>query len=146
MTLTDALVQSAITIGDLASKADVATRVAANALSGRPVASMPYLRICRAINFDPAPTLEMQCCCGADFDFAYFAMALKIARALKTHSTRQAAKAIGVGASTICRAERGEPTQIGVVLSICRYVGVHPFGYMREVSRETFAETAEKRG
>jgi DNA-binding XRE family transcriptional regulator len=66
---------------------------------------------------------------------------LKVKRGLNKHSHREAAKAIGVGASTVCRAERGEPMQIGVVLSICAYLGVHPFGYMRgSVTRETIGK------
>jgi hypothetical protein len=132
-----ALIRSKLEPANLAGKADVPLRIAANAICGRPVATISYLRICRAIDFDPAPTLKMQSGCGPDFDFSYLAMALKVKRGLNKHSDREAAKAIGVGASTICRAERGEPMQIGVVLGICAYLGVHPFGYMRgNVSRE----------
>jgi DNA-binding XRE family transcriptional regulator len=126
-----ALARSKLGPANVAGRANVPLRIAANAICGRPVATNSYLRICRAIDFDPAPSLKMQNACGPDFDFSYLAMALKITRGLNKHSDREAAKAIGVGASTICRAERGEATQIGVVLSICAYLKVHPFGYMR---------------
>jgi hypothetical protein len=130
--LADALDRSTITPSALARKADIPTRIAANAICGRPVATVSYLKICRAIDFDPAPMLKMESGCGPDFDFSYLGMGLKMRRGLNKHNDRQAAKAIGVGASTICRAERGEPMQIGVTLGICAYIGVHPFGYMRE--------------
>jgi hypothetical protein len=144
--LARALDRSKLGPANVAGKADVPLRVAANAICGRPVATVPYLRICRAIGFDPAPMLKMESGCGLDFDFAYLAMALKVKRGLNKHSDREAAKAIGIGASTVCRAERGEDIQIGSVLSICGYVGVHPFGYMSEPPRETFGEeTPEKR-
>jgi hypothetical protein len=139
--LARALDRSKLGPANVSDRADVPLRIAANAICGRPVATNSYLRICRAIDFDPAPSLKMQNACGHDFDFSYLAMALKITRGLNKHSHREAAKAIGVGASTVCRAERGEPMQIGVVLGICEYVGVHPFGYMRMVSRETSMES-----
>jgi hypothetical protein len=135
--LTAALDRSMITPSALAIKANIPTRIAANAICGRPVATISYLRICRAIDFDPAPDLKMESGRGADFDFGFFGMALRLRRGLNKHSERAAAHAMGLSASTVCRAERGEPMQIGVVLSICVYVGVHPFGYMRDVSRGT---------
>lgn len=136
--LASALARSKLGPANVAGKADVPLRVAANAICGRPVATISYLRICRAINFDPTPTLKMQIASGPDFDFAYLGMALKVTRGLNKQSHRAAAIAIGVGASTICRAERGEPMAIGIVLSICAYVGVHPFGYMRQGVGECF--------
>lgn len=133
--LADALIGAGIEAPEhLAQSTDIPKRIAANALCGRPVATGSYLRICRAINFDPAPALGREAIHGSDFDFSFLAMGLKIRRGLNHHSDRAAAKAIGVKASTVCRAERGDYVGIEVVLKICRYVGVHPFGYMRDVS------------
>jgi DNA-binding XRE family transcriptional regulator len=132
--LADALKDAGIAAPEITRQANVSLRIAANAICGRPVATISYLRICRAINFDPEPMLKTESARGPDFDFAFFAMGLYVRRRLNNHTERQAAKAIGVSPSTVCRAERREPMQIKVVLEICRYIGVHPFGYMRECS------------
>jgi len=131
--LADALA-GACSVDELARVAHVPQRIAGNAMSGRPVATNSYLKICLAVGVDPAPTLKMEKSCGPNFDFAYFAFALKLRRGVNKHTAREAAKATGLSAPTICRAERGEPMQIGVVLALCAYIGVHPFGYMRECS------------
>jgi hypothetical protein len=117
---------------EFAHKAGITTRHAANALTGRPVATVPYLRICAALGFDPLPELSYRIPEPADFDFAFFAMGFKIARGLKGDKDRTAADAIGgISASTICRIELAHIMGIGVVLRACRYIGLHPFGYLR---------------
>ena len=60
-----------------------------------------------------------------------------------------AAEAIGISAATVCRIERGQPVSIGVMLKVCAFIGVHPFGYTAPlvcppeiVSRGTPTETS----
>ena len=129
--LADALNLARLAPSHLANRASVPLRIAANAMSARPVAAVSYLKICRAINFDPTPTLKAETPLGLEFDFQYLGIALRVRRGVNNHSDREAAKVMGIGASTVCRVERGEPVQIGSVFRICNYLGVHPFGYMR---------------
>ena len=113
-----------------ATQAGITTRQLANAICGRPVAANAYLRLSIALGFDPCPDLPHALpAAPCDFDFPFFAMAFRIARGLKDHNDRQAAEAIEVSASTVCRIEAGQAVLIGVLIRACRYIGVSPLGY-----------------
>lgn len=134
---------------DALFKAGVTPRQIANAEMGAPVATIPYLRLCMAIGYDPMPGYQIVTeQPPRDFEFHYFAIAFRITRGLKGHSDRQAAREIGVSASTICRIERGDKMFIGVVMRACSYMQRHPFQFctgaigtdtlaLKHVSRET---------
>ena len=113
-----------------ATKAGITTRQLANAICGRPVTANAYLRLAVALGFDPCPDLPHEPLAGpCDFDYPFFAMAFRIARGLKGHNDRQAAEAIEVSASTVCRIEAAQAVLIGVLIRACRYIGCHPWGY-----------------
>ena len=74
--------------------------------------------------------------------------ALYITRHLKKLDQRSAADVIGISAASVCRVEQGQPVSIGVMLKVCAFIGVHPFGYTAPLvcpadilSRETATET-----
>lgn len=121
-------------------RAGVNSRQAANAVLGRPVATIPYLRLATACGFDPCPDLPAPAVEPSDFDAALFGLALNIRRQLREDSDRDAAEIMGLSASTVCRIEKGHIVNIGVVLSACRYIGVHPFGYLAPQQKKPTAQ------
>ena len=147
----EALAQALDPYGDIwriAVKAGVTDRQMMNAQSGRPVATIAYLRICAAIGYNPLPSIPYDTPQPSDFDFAFFSMAFRMKRALSGHSDRNAAEVVNISPSTICRIERADAMFIGVVLRACEYIGIHPWGYcavinppmprLSNVPRETF--------
>lgn len=124
-----------------ACRAGVNARQIANAASARPVATVPFLRICIAFGFDPLPQIpHLPPVEPRDFDHERFALGFKIGRCLKGQSEREAAAAIDVSPSTVSRLERGHLMSIGVILRACVFLESHPFGWLRvpSVPRETF--------
>jgi hypothetical protein len=116
---------------DLAYRAGITGRQAANAIKGRPLATVPYLRASIAVGYDPLPELaHNKHIIPGDFEFLVFAVAFRLTRRLSGHSLRDCAALLNVSATTLCRLEAGDPMFIGVVLRACRYIGVHPFGYV----------------
>jgi hypothetical protein len=115
---------------DLASRCGISTKQAANALLGRPVATIPFLRISIATDFDPFPELPHERTPLGDFDFAAFATAFRLTRGILRLSERSSARFLNVSAATICRLENADPMFIGVILRACRFIGVHPFAYI----------------
>ena len=57
-------------VAQIAIRAGVSPRQMMNAQSGRPVATIAYLRICAAIGFDPLPAIPHPIPKPSDFDFA----------------------------------------------------------------------------
>lgn len=115
---------------ELPVKAGVSARQVANAINGRPVATIAYLRLCMAIGLDPMPgrlLLARQRPCN--FDFGMFSLGFRLRRRVNRHSEREAANLIGVSASTVCRIEAGTKMQIGVVLRTCAYIDAHVYHY-----------------
>lgn len=128
----------------LAAQAGVTLRQAANAITGRPVAAGAFLRLCVVVQHDPAPDIEYPAPSEPrEFDCILFAMALRIIRGLNGDTERAAGKKMQMSATTVCRLEQGYQTSIGVVLRACRYLGRHPYSYLRappikqNVPRET---------
>lgn len=128
--------------GGYGTMAGITTRQLANAICGRPLCAVAYLRLCSALQFDPCPELLHPPIVPADFDFAYFAMGFRISRGLRGHTHKQAADAIGVSPSTVCRIEAGKVMFIGVVTRACAYIGMSPFGYCipQRIAQKTQAE------
>jgi DNA-binding XRE family transcriptional regulator len=129
----------------IAALAGVSPRQAANAIAGRPVSTVAHLRLCVALGLDPLPQFPHAQVAPANFDFVVFALAMRMARALKKHTEREAAAAMKVSPSTVCRIENAHEMTITVILKVCVYVGAHPFGYFKvapdaSVPRETFSE------
>ena len=109
----------------------VSPRDFANAQSGRQVATVPFLRICVAVRHDPLHELPHKMPeIPSNFDFCLLALAFYVKRNLNGQTEAQTARALGVELETICRMERGERMPIGVVLRACKFVNVHPFGYL----------------
>lgn len=123
--------ESITDIARCAHRAGVTPIEFANAQVARPVSTIPFLRICVAIQHDPLPSIPHAIPeKPSDFDFGFFAMGFRMKRAMKGLTEIGAAHALGVMPATIHRLERGDRLQISVVLRACTMIGVHPFGYL----------------
>jgi DNA-binding Xre family transcriptional regulator len=136
-------------LDELARRAGVTSRQVSLARAGKPVNAGAYLALCAATGIDPvdaksrparviSPTVVWWLLSGA----------LYITRRLKKLDQRAAAEVIGISAASVCRVEFGKPVSIGVMLKVCAFIGVHPFGYTAPlvcpseiVSRGTSTET-----
>jgi DNA-binding XRE family transcriptional regulator len=133
----------------IAHQAGVCPRQASLARAGKPVNAGAYLALCAVTGIDPVdgtsrPVREL----SPNVAWWLLSGALYITRHLKKLDQRAAAKAIGISAASVCRVERGQPVSIGVMLKVCAFIGVHPFGYTALsfcppgiVSRGTCTET-----
>jgi hypothetical protein len=128
------LAQALDTIGDyaqLADKAGVTPRDFLNAQSGRPCATVPFLRICVAVRHDPLPSIPHTMPeKPSDFDFGFFSMAFRMKRAMLDMTEVQAGRAVCVSPVTIRRIEAAYVIPIGVILRACCFIQIHPFGYL----------------
>ena len=132
----EALAQALDPYGDvwrIAVKAGVTDRQIMNAQSGRPVATIAYLRICAALQFDPCPALHgddpWQFPAPQTFMFPALAISFRVVRFLNLHTEVQAAASMQLSKSTVSRIENAHEMQIGVVLKACKYVNSHPFRF-----------------
>ncbi len=142
-------ISSGADLDSLACQADVTPRQVALARSGKPVNAGAYLALCAGVGVDPVdggsrPVKSL----SSNVVWWLLSGALYITRHLKKLDQRAAAEAIGISAASVCRVERGQPVSIGVMLKVCAFIGVHPFGYTAPlvcppeiVSRETPTET-----
>ena len=133
----------------VARRAGVPSRQASMARAGKPINAGAHLALCAATGIDPVdgksrPTKQL----SPTMAWWLLASALYVTRSLKKLDQRAAAKVIGISPATVCRVERGQPVSIGVLIKVCRFVGVHPDGYTEPlvcppeiVSRETRTET-----
>jgi hypothetical protein len=123
--------QNVTDIARCAHRAGITPREFANAQVARPCSTIPFLRICVAIQHDPMPSLPHSMPKKpSDFDFGFFSMAFRMKRAMNGHDEAQAAAAIGFQAATIRRIERADALLIGVVLKVCKYLELHCFSYL----------------
>jgi DNA-binding Xre family transcriptional regulator len=150
--LSDVLQSSASSWPELdavARQAGVTPRQASLARAGKPVNAGAYLALCAATGIDPVnggarpPKLI-----SPNVVWWLLSGALYITRHLKKLDQRAAAEALGISAASVCRVEQGQPVSIGVLLKVCAFIGVHPFGYTAPlvcppgvVSRGTATET-----
>jgi hypothetical protein len=65
-----------------------------------------------------------------------------VKRHLENLECEALARRLGIGRTTLWRLEKGMPTSIEVILAVCDFIGVHPFGYLR---RERKAPAALRR-
>jgi hypothetical protein len=133
----------------IARQAGVSPKLVSLARAGKPINAGAYLALCAAIGIDPLngemrPVKEL----SPNVVWWLLSGALYITRRLKNLDQRAAAEAIGISAATVCRIECGQPVSIGVMLKVCAFIGVHPFGYTAPlvcpseiVSRGTPTET-----
>ena len=117
-------------VPELACLAKITPRQAANAIKGRPVATIPFMRLAVAAGFDPMPDLPHAPTAISDFDFDVLAIAFRIKRDINQHTERAAAKASGLSLASISRIENAHFVSVQVVITACRYLGVHVFGYL----------------
>ena len=133
----------------IARRAGVTPRQLSLALADKPVNAGAYLALCALAGVDPVDgSLRPAKVLSPNVAWWLLSSALYIARSLRKLDQRAAAKVIGVSPATVCRAERGQPVSIGVLIKICAFIGVHPDGYTAPlvcppeiVSRETRTET-----
>ena len=128
------LAQALDAYGDIerhAHKAGVSPKDFLNAQTGRPCPTIPFLRICVAIQHDPLPSIPHQMPeKPSDFDFGFFSMAFRMKRTLEKDCPAAAALRMDIMPATITRIERGDRLLFGVVARAWRYIGIHPFGYL----------------
>ncbi len=139
-------------LNQFAREADVPPRLTSLARAGKPVNAGAHLALCAAVGIDPVdgkprPAKRV----SPNVVWWVFAGALYITRDLKKLDQRAAAKIIEVSPASICRAERGRPVSIEVMIKLCAFIGVHPDGYTAPLScppkivkRETATETSER--
>jgi DNA-binding Xre family transcriptional regulator len=150
--LSDALHSSASSwsaLDEIANRAGVTPRQASLARAGKPVKAGAYLALCAVTGVDPvAGTSRPVRIISPNVVWWLLSGALYITRSLKKLDQRAAAEAIGISAASVCRVECGQPVSIGVLLKVCAFIGVHPFGYTAPlvcppgvVSRGTATET-----
>jgi hypothetical protein len=131
------------TLKATAEHAGVAFSAACNAYCARPVDTVHYLRLCIAVGFNPMPEIPADLpFFPSDFDRKLLAAGLVIRRTLNRHSLRECGDAIGIGHTTVCHIEAGDPVSISAVFGACRYIGVHPFGYLTVESAARREEVA----
>jgi transcriptional regulator with XRE-family HTH domain len=133
----------------IAGEAGVMSRQVSLARAGKPVDAGAFLALCAVTGVDPvggasrpARTLT------PNVAWWLLSWALYTTRALKKLDQRAAAEAIGISAASVCRVETSHPVSIGVLLKVCAFIGVHPFGFTappvclpESVSRGTSTET-----
>jgi hypothetical protein len=128
------LAQALDAIGDyaqLAHKAGVTPRDFLNAQSGRPCPTVPFLRICVAVKHDPMPELaHIMPERRSDFDFGFLSIAFQMKQAMRGDTDAAAALHMDFKVATIRRIKRGDALLIGVILKVCKYIEMHPFGYL----------------
>ena len=119
------------------SKAGISAFHLAQAMSGRLNATVPYLRLAAAMDYDPTEgqwPFDQPKPIG-DFDFVMLAMGLRLRRALNDHTEGQAAKDSAIGLGHVQRLERGDSLCIGSILRACSYIQIHVFGYIRQAEK-----------
>jgi transcriptional regulator with XRE-family HTH domain len=133
----------------IAHEAGVGSRQASQALAGKPINAGAFLALCAVTGVDPVGgTSRPPQTLSPNVAWWLLSWALYTTRTLKKLDQRAAAKAIGISTASVCRAELGHPVSVEILLKVCAFIGVHPFGYMAPlvcppeiVSRGTSTET-----
>lgn len=113
----------------------------ARAASGQALRPENYLALCAALGLDPvtceAPRGPMAPYGGAVL-WWLFGAAVAIARTLKGHDARTAAKEAGASLAAVSRAENGTPLSAANFLRLSAYAGQHPHAWTstRDPARE----------
>lgn len=115
-----------------------AIRHAINGAKGHPTDAGDYLRLCAAIGIDPMDGHRDTSHVPGELDRKLFAAGVRLTRYGRKQTMRDAAKEMGMSATTLCMIENGMVRSIDSMLAACRYVGVHPCHY---VLRETEPKT-----
>lgn len=120
------------TVQELVQLAGVSEHQAICARGGRPVSADAYLRLCIAVELDPAPEIPNPPLFlhPGHFDHVMLGIGTRATRIAKKHPIRAAAEIAGISLTTFSRMENGIPVSIENVLAACRYVNAHPFGYI----------------
>jgi hypothetical protein len=127
----------------IARRAGVAIGTVNRATGARPISADHLLRIAAAMGLNPinGADLPHRDIVG-ELDRGQLAIAVRMTLSLRGQSIRAASKAAGVSATVFVRLMNGELTSIESVLGGCRYVGLHPFEYLRTASREAVEGTS----
>ena len=120
---------------DLARGAGVDGIMARRAAKGIEINVGAYLKLCMAVDHDPFSVgpISLDRPCG-DLQWNYVGAALKGQRFLRGQSIAEAKKTIGnISDATISRVENGNECSIEHFLSICAYLGRHPYSMLAPV-------------
>lgn len=121
----------------LAARAGVPARVAGRLAIGFTISADHFLKLCAAAGFDPVTGASCPSRRIGALDRALLGAGMRICRGLRRESVRAAARAVDLSVSAVSRVENADVTSVRTVLRACAYVGVHPFDYGTDVSRES---------
>jgi DNA-binding Xre family transcriptional regulator len=133
----------------VAHEAGVSSRQASLARAGKRVNAGAFLALCAVSGVDPVggATRPRQTL-SPNVAWWLLSWALYTTRTLKKLDQRAAADAIGISTASVCRVELSHTVSIEILLKVCAFIGVHPFGYTAPlvclpqiVSRGTSTET-----
>ena len=114
----------------LAKEQGITPAIAGRAFAGRPVNAADHLLLCAVFYIDPYGTdFHRWPAPECRFDHTVMGMGLRMRRFLSGDSNAEVAWATGVSTATISRIEHGEPVSIASVLTVCKYIKVHPLDY-----------------
>ena len=118
-----------VKVVDLARACGVDGLLGRRAAQGITINVDAYLKLCAAAGIDPATGGRLaQDFEPADLQWEYVALALKGERLKRKHKIAAAKHVIGqISDATISRVENGHECSIDHFLSICAYIGRHPF-------------------
>ncbi len=127
---------------DITARSGVPSGIIKRAAGKRPVSADHFLRLCAVTGLDPMTGQDTTPHMSAgELDRNSLAMAIRMNMTMKDHSIRQGAISVDIAPTIFHRLRNGELTAVEGVLAGCRYIGLHPFGYLHPVSRETNAGT-----
>jgi DNA-binding XRE family transcriptional regulator len=121
---------SSTALAEIADRAGGLRRQIFRARAGKQINAGAFLALCAVIGIDPVNGLPRPVrVVPSSIAWPMVGAALRIARRLRHHDQRSAAQVIGMSAATVCRIEAGDPVSIESLLSVCRFIGVHPDHY-----------------
>lgn len=129
---------------NLADRSGVAIGIINRAAGNRPISAANLLRLCACLGVDPLTGDPVKQASVGEFDEMSLALAVRMTMQIRGHSYRAAAAAAVIPLTIFHRLAQGEIVAIAGVIAGCRYVGLHPFQYLKPipsvpsiVSRET---------
>jgi hypothetical protein len=116
----------------VSDQAGVPRRMGFRARNGHKVSATAYLLLCLAVGTEPSKgsLVAKAPRRGASIAWWAFGSALFLTRSLRRLDLRTAAQLVGVSAATLSRAEHGHPLAVESYLSVAKFTGVPPQGFL----------------
>lgn len=122
----------------LGEAAGVPEALVLRAIQGRAINAKAHVRLCAALQLDPATGAHAVPLTAGEFDWIMFALAIK-ARRFKSEregirpGLRPFAKHVGTSLTTLSRAENNYPISAEGMIAICRAIDAQPFDFLKPV-------------